>query len=260
MDLVRGNIFGFYALVVASLVVVVVVWLAKKGTIVPTLRRIAGLDAMEEAIGRATEMGRPIHFSPGIADVTGDTAPQTFAGLEVLAYITGLSAKYDAELIVSIRMPNVFPLAEEVVKQGYLAAGKADMFKDSCVRFLSSEQFAYIAGVLGIMHREKVAANIMIGGFWAESLLMAEGGAHVGAIQIAGTANMPQIPFFIAACDYTLIGEEMYAGGAYLSQDRIKLGSIAAQDYLKLALMTMLFVGAVLMTLDNPWLRNVIVR
>lgn len=260
MDLVKGNIFGFYALLVASLVVVLVVWIAKRGAFIPTLRRIAGLDAMEEAIGRATEMGRPVHFSPGIADITGDTAPQTFAGLEVLSYLTRLSAKYDAELIVSIRMPNVFPLAEEVVKQGYLAAGKADMFKDSCVRFLSSEQFAYIAGVLGIMHREKVAANIMIGGFWAESLLMAEGGAHVGAIQVAGTANMPQIPFFVAACDYTLIGEEIYAGGAYLSQDRIRLGSIAAQDYLKLALMAMLFVGAVLMTLDNPWLRNIIVR
>lgn len=260
MDLVKGNIFGFYALLVTSATVLIVILLAKRGSFVPKLRRIAGLDAMEEAIGRATEMGRPVHFSPGIADITGDTAPQTFAGLEVLSYLTGLSAKYDAELIVSIRMPNVFPLAEEVVKQGYLAAGKADMYKDSCVRFLSSDQVAYTAGALGIMHREKVAANIMIGGFWGESLLMAEGGAHIGAIQIAGTANMPQIPFFVAACDYTLIGEEIYAGGAYLSQNRIQLGSIAAQDYLKLALMAMLFVGAVLMTLGNPWLRNVIVR
>ncbi len=260
MNLAPGNIFGFYALLVASAVVLVVIWVAKKGSFVPTLRRITGLDAMEEAVGRATEMGRPVHFSPGIADIAGEFAPQTFAAMEVLSFLTGLSAKYDSELIVSIRMPTVFPVAEDVVKQGYLAAGKADKFKESCVRFLSSEQFAYIAGVLGIMHREKVAANIMVGGFWAESLLMAEGGAHVGAIQIAGTANMLQIPFFVAACDYTLIGEEIYAGGAYLSQDRIKLGSIASQDYLKLALMAMLFVGAVLMTLDNPWLRNVIVR
>ncbi|MBS3984321.1 MAG: hypothetical protein KGZ66_01795, partial [Selenomonadales bacterium] len=75
MELVKGNIFGFYALIVASLVVVIVVWVAKRGTFIPTLRRIAGLDAMEEAIGRATEMGRPVHFSPGIADITGDTVP-----------------------------------------------------------------------------------------------------------------------------------------------------------------------------------------
>ncbi|MDP3488053.1 MAG: hypothetical protein Q8S19_09010, partial [Bacillota bacterium] len=194
------------------------------------------------------------HFSPGIADISGSDAPQTFAALEVLAYVTGLCAKYDAELIVTIRIPNVLPLAQEVAQQGYMAAGKADMYKEDTVRFLSSEQFAYIAGVLGIFARQKVAANIMIGGFWAESLLMAEGGAQLGAIQVAGTANMHQIPFFVAACDYTLIGEEIYAAGAYLSQDKNKLGSIAAQDYIKLALMAMVFVGAVMMSSGSKWL------
>lgn len=260
MKLVPGNIFGFWAMIIASVVVLVIVKLSKDGKFVPQLRRIAGLEAMEEAIGRATEMGRPVHFSPGIADITGDTAPQTFAALEVLSYITSLSAKYDAELIVTIRIPNVFPLAQEVVRQGYMAVGKADKFKEDTVRFLSNEQFAYIAGVLGIFHRQRVAANIMIGGFWAESLLMAEGGSQVGAIQVSGTANMHQIPFFVAACDYTLIGEEIYAGGAYLSQDKAKLGSIAAQDYIKLCLMAMIFVGAIMMSAGNDWLRAIVIK
>jgi len=260
MELVKGNIFGFWAMVVVSICVVLVVKLAKDGKLLVKLRRIAGLEAIEEAIGRATEMGKPVHFSPGIADVTGDTAPQTFAALEVLTYVTGLSAKYNAELIVTIRMPNVFPLAQEVVRQGYLSAGKPDLFQEETVRFISSEQFAYIAGVLGIFARQRVAANLMVGAFWAESLLMAEGGSQVGAIQVAGTANMHQIPFFVAACDYTLIGEEIYAGGAYLSQDKVRLGSIAAQDYIKMALMASILVGAVMMTSGNDWLRVLFVR
>ncbi|MBS3873554.1 MAG: hypothetical protein KGZ92_01210 [Firmicutes bacterium] len=260
MKLVPGNIFGFWTMLFVSICILLIVKLAKDGKFVVKLRRIAGLEAIEEAIGRATEMGKPVHFSPGIADVTGDTAPQTFAALEVLGYVTGLSAKYNAELIVSIRIPNVFPLAQEVVRQGYMAAGKTDLFKEDTVRFLSSEQFAYIAGVLGIFARQRVAANLMIGAFWAESLLMAEGGAQVGAIQVAGTANMHQIPFFVAACDYTLIGEEIYAGGAYLSQDKVRLGSIASQDYIKLALMAVIFVGAVMMTAGNDWLRVLLVK
>ncbi|MBS3950863.1 MAG: hypothetical protein KGZ53_09435 [Peptococcaceae bacterium] len=257
MSIVKGNLFGFYALIVCSLLIVAVIRATKAGKFTPVLRRIAGLEAIEESIGRATEMGKPIHFSPGIADITGSDAPQTFAALEVLAYVTGLSAKYDADLIVTIRIPNVLPLAQEVVQQGYMAAGKADMYKEDTVRFLSNEQFAYIAGVLGIFARQKVAANIMIGGFWAESLLMAEGGAQAGAIQVAGTANMHQIPFFVAACDYTLIGEEIYAAGAYLSQDKNKLGSIAAQDYIKLALIAMVFVGAAMATSGSQWLVKV---
>lgn len=254
MKLVPGNIFGFYAVLICAVVIYAVIRMTKGGNFTPVLRRIAGLEAIEESIGRATEMGKPVHFSPGIADISGTDAPQTFAGLEVLAFVTGLTAKYDAELIVTIRIPNVLPLAQEVVRQGYMAAGKADMYKEDTVRFLSSEQFAYIAGVLGIFTRQKVAANIMIGGFWAESLLMAEGGAQAGAIQVAGTAQMAQIPFFVAACDYTLIGEEIYAAGAYLSQDKNKLGSIAGQDYIKLAIMALVVVGAVMRTAGSNWL------
>ncbi|NLY53729.1 MAG: hypothetical protein GX060_03780 [Firmicutes bacterium] len=231
---------------------------SKSGAWTPTIRRLAGLDAIEEAVGRATEMGSPVHYSPGIGAATDDSAPQTFAGLEVLGYVTQLTAKYNTEIIVTIRQPNVFPLAQEIVRQGYMTAGRPDMFQEDTVQFLSNEQFAYAAGVMGIMNRRHVAANIMMGAFWAESLLFAEAGAQVGAIQVAGTAAMGQIPFFVAACDYTLIGEELYAAGAYLSQDRVKLGSIAAQDIVKGIAMVLIFVGSLLATAEIDFLANLL--
>lgn len=248
MTVIAGRASLLVTLLVLGVIVYRGITLSTTGKWTPKIRRLAGLDAVEEAVGRATEMGAPVHFSPGIGGITDDSAPQTFAGLEVLAYVTQLTAKYNTEIIATIRTANVFPLAQEIVRQSYLAAGRPDMFQEDTVRFLSSEQFAYAAAVMGIMNRHKVAANLMMGAFWAESLLFAEAGAQVGAIQVAGTANMAQLPFFVAACDYCLLGEELYAAGAYLSQDKVKLGSIGAQDIAKAITMVILLIGSLLAT------------
>lgn len=248
MVIIAGRQFLLFTIIVLGAITLVAVNRATAGKWTPSIRRMAGLDAVDEAVGRATEMGKPVHFAPGIGDVAADVAPQTFAGLEVLSHVTELTANYNTELIVTIRQPNVFPLAQEIVRQGYMAAGRPDMFKEDTVQFLSSEQFAYAAGVMGLMTRREVAANIMMGAFWAESLLFAEAGAQIGAIQVAGTAQMGQIPFFVAACDYTLIGEELYAAGAYLSQDKVKLGSIAGQDIIKAITMVIILLGSLLAT------------
>ncbi len=246
--MLAGTIFLSSVIVVMTIVIYGSLTLAKQDKWVPNIRKMAGLDSVEEAVGRATEMGAPVHFTPGLADVTADTAPQTFAGLEVLGFVTELSARYNTELIVTIRQPNVFPLAQEIVRQGYMAAGKPDLFQEDTVQFLSSEQFAYAAGVMGIFYRRRPAANIMMGAFWAESLLFAEAGAQIGAIQVAGSAAMGQIPFFVAACDYTLIGEELYAAGAYLSGDKVKIGSIGGQDILKAISMVLILAGSLMAT------------
>jgi hypothetical protein len=244
--------FVFLILIIA--VMLATLYMSVKGISKPTIRKIAGLDAIGEAVGRATEMGRPIHFSPGIGGLGTDVAPQTLAGLSVLAYIAELAAKYKTTLWTTIRMAEVQPLAAEIVRQSYLKAGAAEAYDEDKVIFLSTAQFAYASGVVGLMHREKVAANIMIGGFWAESLLFAEGGYLAGAIQVAGTANTAQIPFFVAACDYCLIGEEILAAGAYLSRDPVQLGAIWGQDYAKFIAIILIAVGIVLSLAGSDYL------
>ena len=79
-------------------------------------------------------------------------------------------------------------------------------------------------GLDGIMVRERPATVFLLGMFYAESLILAETANSVGAIQIAGTDASSQLPFFIAACDYTLIGEELYAASAYMSREPLLLG------------------------------------
>ena len=111
--------------------------------------------------------------------------------------------------------------------------GRPDLFQDDMVHYLTDDQFAYAAGVNGIMVREKPAACLYMGKFFAESLILAETGNSIGAIQIAGTASQSQIPFFVTACDYTLIGEEFFAASAYLSQTPELMGGLKGQDMMK---------------------------
>jgi hypothetical protein len=94
------------------------------------------------------------------------------------------------------------------------------------------------------MTREKPATNFFIGYFWAESLILAETGAATGAIQIAGTDAVMQLPFFITSCDYTLMGEELYAASAYLSREPLLLGALKGQDYGKAIIIGVLIAAS----------------
>jgi len=206
------------------------------------IRRIAGLEAVQEAVGRATEMGKPVLFVPGIADVDDI---QTIAALTILGRVATMVAEYEAALIVPCIRSLVMSTAQEVVKEAYLEAGRPDAYRPENIRYLTDDQFGYVAGVDGIMMREKPAANFYLGTFYAESLILAETGHAIGAIQIAGTAMPSQLPFFITACDYTLIGEELFAASAYLSREPRLLGSILGQDWGKVVILFFILAGAV---------------
>ncbi len=204
------------------------------------IRKIAGLDELDEAVGRATEMGKPILFVPGLSSIS-DVA--TIAALNILGPVAKKVAEYDSTLIVPNRDPIVFTVAQEVVQESFLEAGRPDAYNDDMVFFLTDSQFGYAAGVDGIMMREKPATNLFLGMFWAESLVMAETGNMTGAIQIAGTDSVTQLPFFVTACDYTIIGEELYAASAYLSKQPLLVSSLKAQDFSKVILILFLVVG-----------------
>ena len=192
------------------------------------IRQIAGLAAVEEAVGRATEMGRPILYIPGLGDIDWTA---TIASMNILGEVAKKIATYDTVLIVPNTWSVVYTVSKEVVKESFISEGRPEKFKEDYVRYVTEALFGFAAAVNGIMIREKPATNFFIGKFWAESLIMAETGAQSGAFQIAGTDSVLQLPFFVTACDYTLMGEELYAASAYLSREPILLGSLKAQDY-----------------------------
>lgn len=206
------------------------------------VRRIPGLNAIDEAIGRATEMGRPILEIPGLT-AFGVIAVQA---LTIFKYITKESARFATPMRFLTADATVYTVAQEAIYDAYQEAGRPDLFDSDNIRFLSDRQFAFASGVAGLIQREKVAANFLFGEFYAESLIFAETGNMVGAIQIAGTTSFTQVPFFVAACDYTIIGDEFYAASAYLGREPVLLGSLVGQDATKIMFGLLIILGAIL--------------
>lgn len=209
------------------------------------IRKIAGLEAIDEAVGRSTEMGRPILYVMGLGYISDIP---TVASLAILKRVAFKAAEYNAQVIVPCFDPIVMVAAQETVREGFIEAGRPDLYNESDIYYLTSDQFGYAAGVDGIMVRQKPGAVFLQGYFFAEALILAETGHSIGAIQISGTTAVTQLPFFIASTDYTLIGEEMYAASAYLSRDPLSLGTIKGEDYIKMILAIIILLGALMET------------
>jgi hypothetical protein len=209
------------------------------------IRKIAGLEAVNEAVGRATEMGRKILYIPGTSDMDN---VQTLAAITILGHVAGIAAQYETHLDVPVSRSLVMVACREVLREAYAKAGRSDSFHEDQAHYLTDDQFGYAAAIDGMVVREKPATIFLLGNFYAEALILAETGNSAGAIQIAGTGEPSQLPFFVAACDYTLIGEELFAASAYLSREPRQLGSLKGQDIGKGLILILIFIGVLLAT------------
>jgi len=234
-----GKTVVLAACIIFTIFTITFIGMAKKGKEL-YVRPLAGISAVDDAIGRATEMGKPILYILGLG-TAADIA--TIASFTILSRIAKMTAEYRTPILVPCNDPIVMLVAQETVKAAYLDAGRPDMYKEDNIFYVTSMQFAYVAAVNGIMVREKPATNFYLGKFYAESLILAETGSVAGSIQISGTDEIAQIPFFVAATDYSLIGEELYAASAYLGREPLLLGSLKAQDWGKALVMISLILG-----------------
>jgi hypothetical protein len=211
---------------------------------VPQVRQPPAIMAIEEAMGRCVEMGRPMLFQTGIGDIS-DQGATHMAMLGVLAYTARMAAQKDANFIVTTPSPTLYPMAEGIVKDEYEAEGKADRFNSEMVQFLSNNQMAYASAVLHLMQRENIGANIQIGFFQAENLITLEAAKDVGAINIGGAVRTLRIPGMAIGCDYFLMGEEVFAAGAFCRRDATQLGALLGQDIDKAIAFILILIGVV---------------
>jgi hypothetical protein len=211
------------------------------------IRRIPGLNAIDEAVGRAAEMGKPMLFATGLSAMDVD-------GLQALAicgHVARVAAQYATRLILCVADPQLYAIGEEVMQDAYRRAGRPELFVPEDVRFLSDQQFAFATAASGIMHREQVSSNFFFGYYYAEALILSEAGQSIGAMQVAGTPATTQLPFFIVSCDYTILAEEYYATTAYLTREPTLLGSLVGQDRGKILLL-FIIVGMTLLLTAVP--------
>ncbi len=245
-----------YIYILIFLIIYVIVLLyfintSKKGKQI-FIRKISGLDAIEDAIGRATEMGRSILYIFGLNSIS---SLSTIASLSIFSQIIKKLAQYGTRILVPCYDPIVMTVAKEVAKNGYLQAGRPDLYRENDIFFVTDDQFGYVTSVNALMIKEKTATNLYLGYFMAEALLLSETGVVNKSIQIAGTDAVTQLPFFIVTCDYTLIGEELYAAGAYVSKEPVLLSTLKVQDIFKIVIFIAILLESVFNSLGFELLK-----
>lgn len=257
--LISGRIAAFVVLLVLFLAVYLSLREASSKEEVPYIRRVAALDAIDEAVERCAEMNRPIMAVYGLSPF----GPATLAALSIVGYTARLVARTGSEIIVPCGGDTgtsiVYPQAIETVRSAYDQEGKLEDFKLESVRFLSESQFAWATAQIGIIHGEKVGASIMTGGFGPEIIAISEETKSVGAIAIA-SGSIGNLCALAVICDYILIGEEQLAAGAYLSRDRLQIGTIRGQDWGKIVAVVLIVIGVVAMTAGSKVIINLLLQ
>lgn len=215
---------------------------------IPSLRRLPAVDVIEEIVGRCVEMGRPVWFLFGSTDMTTPSilAP-TVAAFQTLSYTARVAARLGAKLFVPLNQGLAYTMASDIVREAYIAENKADDFDPlKTVMYLPSG--ADRMYIINHMWEEQVAGAFFLGSWYHEAVIYTENAAREGAVMLGGTDTTHNIPFLVAICDYSVIGEELYALGAYVSQDALQSSSLAGQDLGKYLAIIAILIGAILVT------------
>ncbi len=231
-------------------------WLGTKGKRF-SIRKLPVLDEINDIIGRATEMGRPVMYCDG-SSPKSVAAADAVVGYSVLSHIAKACARCEVRLLtVTGNSPNLV-LLQSIVHGAYLAEDKSKSYRDEDICFVS-EQHAAAAGALwGIMSREKIAGFISMNPSGIMGVTIMEQANRVGAVQVCGAASSGSFPDVALCADYFLLGEELFSATAYLSQDSVQLGTISGQDAVKWLCIGAIVAGAVLWALGSSLVVNIL--
>jgi len=224
------------------------------------VRRVPSLDAIDEGIGRAAEMGKPVIHS--IGNCSGGMSYWTVAAMSILRYTAGKCADLGIPLYVPLgghdNSYTPMEVARDVVKTEYDIRGKSDEFRLDNMPFFSGRQFPWASGYVGLLMRLRPATNIMLGDVQATAMYISEIGHEVGALQISGATYIANISVLATSSDYLAIGEDILAAGAYLSKEPDQIASIRTEDIFKIAIIVIIVAGSLLLTLGNNLLVTIL--
>lgn len=220
----------------------------------PVLRQIRAFDALKGLVGRAVELGRTLHISLGVGSMANQTAADSLAGLSVLNFFGEQSADTGVPPTISMADPTVMLFAQNVIRSVHpdRSTGAAEAARH--VRWIAPQPAAYAAGVMNILDSDEVDGNVMVGKFGDEYLLMGETAARHRMSHIGGTSDPNTLPFIYASAQETLLGEEIYAAGAYLKNIPAHIGSLVAQDAMRWLVGLVILGGVLVATLNWWWL------
>ncbi|MCL4458592.1 MAG: hypothetical protein M1136_05335 [Chloroflexi bacterium] len=204
---------------------------ALRGGRSPHLRPIRAFDGLERLIEASSESAQLIHCSLGTASLVSRFTAEVLAGLTMLRALAKRAVASRFPLVVTTLDPVSLAASQGILARAGSTLAEGQVGKGEEARFVAPEPVSYAAGIMGLLNREHPLGNVIVGGLGDEYLLMGEVGAREGIYQVVGTSAPQVLPFVVTSADEYLLGEEMFAAGAYVEKNRAHLGSLLAQDW-----------------------------
>jgi hypothetical protein len=213
------------------------------------LRPIAAFEAVRGLMGRVAEQGKRVHLSLGRSGVGDEQTPTVASSLNVLRAMADEGATFDQAPTVTVADPIALLVAQDVVYRAHQRQGMAASYAETDVQFIAPDPVAYAIGAQERVNEEGTGANVMVGHLADEYLLLGEAGAQRQIVQVAGSDALAAQPFALATSDHVLLGEELYAAGAYLTRQPAQVASLYVQDILRGLAVVAIVIGVLVKTL-----------
>jgi hypothetical protein len=208
------------------------------------LREIRAFNRLRRAVGLAVEAGTRLHVSLGRGGIIGTESGPALAGFTILERITRAASISDRPPIATSGDSILSILSQDTLRGTYRAMGVEHDYKPGSAQLTGLTPLSYAAGTMPVIRDGQVSANVLAGHFGSEVALITEAGERAGSITIAGTDSLPGQAVLFAASQEPLIGEELFAGGAYLSAGAFHIASLRTVDVFRWALIVVILIGA----------------
>ena len=210
------------------------------------LRSIPAFNHIREAIGQAVEDGSRLHISLGNASPNSQQAASAFVGLSALERITQLSAASDQPPIATSGDGGLATLSQDTLRGTYHSGNSLVPYAPAQGRLSGPTPFSYIAGTLPVLHDEDVSANLFLGNFGPEIGLLADTAEEENTFTLAGSDSLPAQAVLYVMAREPLIGEELFASGAYLQSNSLHSASLRVQEVMRVMVVLGILVGVIL--------------
>jgi hypothetical protein len=215
-------------------------------------RIIEAYERLNRSVGLAVENGTRLHVSLGRGSLVTARGGSALVGLAMLRRLAQRTSVSDRPPVVTSGDASLAILSQDTLQSGYRAAGAEEQYRFTTGRLTGLTPFSYAGGALSSIHDENVSANIVLGDLGAEAGLLTEASDRENASLIAASDNLAAQSIFYASAQDPLIGEELFAAGAYVGAGAAHDASLNVQDILRWLVILAILIGAGLKVLGAP--------
>jgi hypothetical protein len=242
-----GNLIQLgFVLIFFVLMLVFVMLARRKGRSKSRFREISAFTKLRRSVGLAVEAGQRLHISLGYGGVNGPRSASAFVGLSMLQRIARAASISDRPPVATSGESALAILSQDTLQNAFHMVGADRLYDPTAGQLSGLTPFSYVVGALPVIYDQQVSMNILAGHFGSEIALVADAAERSGSLSLGGSDNLSAQAVLFATAQEPLIGEELYAGGAYIQAGPMHTASLQAQDVLRWVLISVILVGSIL--------------